>query len=39
MMSAQLASLGLLKIKVIWNKYHDVIIYVDYVTNKILSRD
>ena len=39
MMSAKLATLGLLKIKVFWNKGYDVIIYVYDVTNKILSRD
>ena len=37
MMSAKSASLGLLKIKVIWSKGHDVIISVHDVTNKILS--
>ena len=39
MMSAKLATLGLLKIKVFWNKGYDVIIYVYEVTNQILSRD
>ena len=39
MMSAKLATLGLLKIKVFWNKGYDVIISVHDVTNKILSRD
>ena len=39
MMSAKMATLGLLKIKVFWNKGYDVIIYVHDVTNKILSRD
>ena len=39
MMSAKLASLGLLKIKVFWNKGYDVIILCPYVTNKILSCD
>ena len=39
MMSAKLATLGLLKIKVVWNKGDNVIIYVDDVTNKILSLD
>ena len=36
---AKLATLGLLKIKVIWNKDYDVIIFAHDVTNKILSRD
>ena len=36
MMSAKLATLGLLKIKVIWNKGYDVKTYVNDVTNKIL---
>ena len=39
MMSAKLASLGLLKIKLCWNKGYDVIISVDNVTNKILAFD
>ena len=38
MMSAKLATLGLLKIKVTWNKGYDVIIFIHDVTNKILSR-
>ena len=38
MMSAKLATLGLLKIKVTWNKCYDVIIFVHDVTNKILWR-
>ena len=38
-MSAKMATPGLLKIKVFWNKGYDVIIYVHDVTNKILSRD
>ena len=37
LMSAKLATLGLLKIKVTWNNGYDVIIFV-HVTNKILSR-
>ena len=37
-MSAKLATLGLLKIKVTWNNGYDVIIFVHDVTNKILSR-
>ena len=39
MMSAKMATLGLLKITVFWNKGYDVIIPVDDVTNKISSRD
>ena len=39
MMSAKMATPGLLKITVFWNKSYDVIISVDDVTNKILSRD
>ena len=39
MMSAKMATLGLLKIKVFWNKGYDVIISVHDVTNKILSRN
>ena len=35
-MSVKLAALGLLKIKIFWNKGHDVIIYV-YDVTKILS--
>ena len=38
MMSAKKATPGLLKITVIWNKGYDVIIIVDDVINKILSR-
>ena len=38
-MSAKMATPGLLKITVFWNKSYDVIISVDDVTNKILSRD
>ena len=37
MMSAKMATLGLLKIKVFWNKDYDVINYLYDVTNKILS--
>ena len=36
MMSGNMATPDLLKIKVIWNKGYDVIIFVDDVTNKIL---
>ena len=39
MMSAKLATLGLLKIKLFWNKGYDIIIFVHDVTNKILERD
>ena len=34
-----MATPGLLKIMVFWNKVYDVIIRIDDVTNKILSRD
>ena len=37
MMSPKMAIVGLLKIKVFWNKGYDVIISVHDVTNKILS--
>ena len=39
MMSAKMATLGLLKIKEYWNKCHDVIISIHDVNNKILSSD
>ena len=39
MMSAKMASPGLLKITVFLNKCYDVITPVDDVTNKISSRD
>ena len=39
MMSAKMATLVLLKIKLFWNKGYDVIIYVHDVTNQILSCD
>ena len=39
MMSLKMATLGLLKIKVFWNKDYDVIISVYDVTSKILSND
>ena len=39
MMSAKMATLGLLKMKVFWNKVYDVIIYLHDVTNKILPHD
>ena len=38
MMSGQLASIGLLKIKVFSNKNYDVIKFVHGVTNKIITR-
>ena len=37
--SAQLATLGLLKIKVTWNKVYDIIISLYDVTSNILLRD
>ena len=39
MMSAILANLGLLKIKIFWNKDYDVVISVHDFTSKIVSRD
>ena len=39
MMTAKVATLSLLKIKVFWNKSYDVIIYAHDVTIKFLSRD
>ena len=39
MMSAKMAILALLKIKVFWNKRYDFIISVQDITNNILSRD
>ena len=39
MMSAKLATLGLLKIKVFRSKGYDVVIFHHEVTNKILSCD
>ena len=39
MMSAKTATLGLLKLKVFWNKIYDAIICIYDVTNKFLSRD
>ena len=39
MISAKMATLGLLKIKIFWNESYDVIIYVHDATNKILSCD
>ena len=39
MMSANLATLDLLKIRVFWNKSYDVMSYANGVTTKILSLD
>ena len=39
MMSTKLATLDLLKIKVFSNKSYNVIVFVNYVTNNILSID
>ena len=39
MMSQNLANLGLLKLKVFWNKGYNVITFVHRVTNKVLSCD
>ena len=39
MMSAKMATPGLRKIKVFWKKGYDVVISVNDVINKILSRD
>ena len=39
MIPPKMATLGLLKTKVFWNKCYDVIIYIHDFTNKILSRD
>ena len=39
MISAKMATPGVLKITVFWNKGYDVMIRVDDVINKILSRD
>ena len=39
MISAKLATLVLHKIKVFWNKSSNIIISVNYITIKILSRD
>ena len=39
MMSAKMATPGLLKITIFWNKVSDAIIQVDDATNKIVSRD
>ena len=39
MISAKLATLGLLKLKVFWNEGYDVMIFLHGVTNEILSRE
>ena len=39
MMSAKMATPGLLKIKVFWKEGYEVIIFVHEITSKILSRD
>ena len=39
MVSAKMATPGLLKVKVLWNKVYDIIISVHDATNKFLSRD
>ena len=39
MISAKLATLGLLKIKIFWNKGYDVMISLHDVINNILSRE
>ena len=39
MISAKLATVGLLKINLFWNKGYDIIISVHDVTNKMLSCD
>ena len=38
-MSAKMATLGLIKMKVFWNKGYDLLISVHDFTNKILLRD
>ena len=38
-MSAKLATYSFLKVEIFWKKDYDVIIYVNDVTNKILSRE
>ena len=39
MMSAKLATLGVFKINIFWNKGYDIITFVHNVGNKFLSRD
>ena len=38
-MSATLATLSLLRIKMFWNKGYDVAMFTHEVTNKVLSHD
>ena len=39
LVSAKMATLGLLKIKIFWNKYYHALIFAHDVTKKIFSRD
>ena len=39
MMSAKMDTPGIFRITVFWNEGYDIIISIDDVTNKILSRD
>ena len=39
MISAKVATLGFLKLKIFWNEVYDVIIFVHDVANRILSSD
>ena len=39
MVSAKMATPGLLKITVFWNKGYDIILPIDDITNKILLRE
>ena len=39
MMSAKMATVGLLKIKLFRNKSYDIIMVVNDITNKMLSRE
>ena len=39
MISAKVATLGILKIKILWNKDYDVVTSVHDITNNILTRD
>ena len=39
MMSAKMVTIGLLKIKIFWNKGYDVIISFHDITNRVLSSD
>ena len=36
MMSAQMAALGFLKMKIFWNRCYEIITYAHDVTNKVL---